>query len=50
MLLGYIASWRVLQGHDFRYPLIGNLTERILNRKSNVSEQKPEENEAEIEP
>ncbi len=45
MLLGYIASWRVLQGHDFRYPLIGNLTERMLNREPDTGKQGTTNNE-----
>jgi uncharacterized Tic20 family protein len=35
---GYIAAWRVLQGHDFRYPLIGSLTERLLNRSKQAED------------
>ena len=43
IILGIVGAWRVLQGHDFRYPLLGGLIEKLLNRKPDEGVQKQEE-------
>jgi uncharacterized Tic20 family protein len=43
LFMGFFGAWRVLQGHDFQYPLLGNLVGKFANRKSGEREQKPTE-------
>ncbi|MBN2501065.1 MAG: DUF4870 domain-containing protein [Anaerolineales bacterium] len=36
LLFGCIAVWRVSKGYDYRYPLLGKLTKKLLNHKQNA--------------
>jgi uncharacterized Tic20 family protein len=46
MIMGFVGTWRVLQGRDFHYPLLGRLVERLLNRKQKAAPRLPTGGEA----
>jgi hypothetical protein len=38
-ILGQWAGYRVLKGDDYRYPLVGQLVEKWMTRKTSLAEE-----------